>query len=453
MIELKDIKTVYFLGIGGIGMSALARYFSANGKTVSGYDRTSTSLTAALQTEGIVVSFEENVNAIPSDVDLVIYTPAVPRVHPAYDHFRKLGIPMMKRAQVLGLISAAYKTIGIAGTHGKTTIATLTAHLLTNSTLGCQAFLGGISKNYESNLLLSPHSRYLVAEADEFDRSFLQLHPEIEVITSVDADHLDIYGDLKAVKTSFTEFTANLKDNGILVLKEGIELEVASPVNTEIYRYGFDKASDFRAENLKIVEGLYHFDLAHPKGYCNDLVLGLPGRYNVENAVAASAAALLCGITEPELRHGLATFLGVCRRFDYRINRRDIIYIDDYAHHPEEIKACVGSARLQFPGKKLTGIFQPHLYTRTRDFSDEFAESLSLLDEVFILPIYPARELPIVGIDSNLIFRKMKNPCKHLAEKTELPAILAGYEVEVLITMGAGDIDTLVKPIEDFYNK
>jgi len=449
-VDLTKAESVYFLGIGGIGMSALARYFRSLGKKVSGYDRTSTALTTALQLEGITISFNEDINLIPIGVDFVIYTPAVKQDHPAYEYFRNAGIPLFKRAEILGQISESYKTIAIAGTHGKTTTTTLTAHLLTQSKVKCQAFLGGISRNYASNLILDASSEYLVAEADEFDRSFLKLYPHIAVITSVDADHLDIYGDHRSLLESFSSFAGKIVEGGYLIIKNGLDLPLELKSGVKILNYSAGSVCDYYPAGIRLNNGLYTFDLHHPQGVITDLTLGIPGYYNIENAVAASACALLSGISENELHYAMHTFKGVERRFDIRINESGLVYIDDYGHHPEELRACISSARQMFPGRKITGIFQPHLYTRTRDFADDFALQLSKLDEVILLPIYPARELPISGITSEMLLEKITAPDKKLIEKSGLPMLLDPLELEVLITMGAGDIDTLVLPIENY---
>ena len=452
MPEFSNIRTVYFLGIGGIGMSALARYFLSLGKKVCGYDRTPTPLTAALQKEGMLIHFEENTGLIPEDTDLVVYTPAVPVDHSEYRHFTEKNILIVKRAEVLGLIADQYRTVAIAGTHGKTTTSTLCAHLLYNSPVGCQAFLGGISRNYSTNLLLSASSPFMVAEADEFDRSFLHIHPEIAIITSIDADHLDIYHNLSSLIEAFTSFSSNIRPGGTLLLKEGLVLPLKLQKGCRLFRYSANGTADFYASNILLKDGLYHFDFNYPTGAMNDLTLGLPGLYNVENAVAAMSAAFLCGVTESEMHPALASFKGVSRRFDIRINRSGFAYVDDYAHHPEELTASITAARKLFAGRKITGIFQPHLFTRTRDFADEFAKSLDLLDEVILLPVYPARELPIPGVNSEMLLSKISCPAKKLVQKSELPACLDKNKVEVLLTLGAGDIDTLVAPIESYFN-
>lgn len=448
MQTLPNKGTIYFLGIGGIGMSALARYFLSKGWKVSGYDKTRTSLTDTLQQEGMNIHYEEDLSLIPDEVNLVVYTPAVPDSHAEYRYFIQQGTRIVKRAELLGIIASAYKTIAIAGTHGKTTTSTMTAHLMFSSAKACIAFLGGISKNYETNLLLSTTTEYLVAEADEFDRSFLQLHPYIAVITSTDADHLDIYGSHASVLDSFTAFTGNILEGGILLLKAGLDLPLRLKPGCRVYRYGMLGEGDFQAVSPELRDGLYHFGFRYPGGVMEDMVLGLPGLYNVENAVAALAAAWLSGAGEQDLRSSLASFSGVMRRFDIRVKSGKLVYIDDYAHHPAELTASITAARAMFPVRKLTGIFQPHLFTRTRDFADEFARSLELLDEVILLPIYPAREQAIPGVSSQMLLEKIKLEHKQLLTKEEIPSGLALNGMELLMTLGAGDIDTLVTPIE-----
>jgi UDP-N-acetylmuramate--alanine ligase len=450
LLRIKE-HIIYFLGIGGIGMSALARYFIAKGYEVHGYDRTSTSLTTSLENEGMIIHYHEDINLIPAETGLVVYTPAIPAANTELQYLVKSGVRMMKRAEVLGMLSSEYKTIACAGTHGKTTTSCMVSYLMQQSQIGCQAFLGGISRNFGTNLLLSETSAFMIVEADEYDRSFLQLHPYIAIITSIDSDHLDIYDNLAAVHEAFTSFTGNIVPGGSLIIKKGLELPLHIPADGKVYRYAVYEEADFYVSNLRLVNNLYHFDFNYPNGRMNSMVLGIPGLYNVENAIAALAAAILSGATPEEISTGLATFKGVKRRFDIRLNENNMVYIDDYAHHPEEIKACIRSARDMFPGRKLTGIFQPHLFSRTRDFAAEFAESLSLLDEVLLLPIYPAREVPILGIDSEMLLSLMNHTNKHLVQKTDIPAYFTGKHIEALITMGAGDIDTLVEPIETFF--
>jgi UDP-N-acetylmuramate--alanine ligase len=450
-MELRNKEhSIYFLGIGGIGMSALARYFLAKGYEVHGYDRSPTTLTASLEHEGMIIHYHEDQSLIPAETGLVVYTPAIPATNSELQYLQKSGVRMMKRAEVLGMLSSEYQTIACAGTHGKTTTSTLVAYLLQQSHLGCSAFLGGISRNFSSNLLISETSQFMVAEADEYDRSFLHLHPTIAIITSIDSDHLDIYHNLAAVHESFTQFTGKIVPQGSLIIKKGLDLPLLMHEGSHVYRYAVNAKADFYASDPYLENDLYHFDFHYPNGKIENLVLGIPGLYNVENAVAALAAAILAGAAPDELCKGLASFTGVKRRFDIRLNENNKVYIDDYAHHPEELKACIRSARAMFPGRQLTGIFQPHLFTRTRDFAQEFAESLSLLDEVLLLPIYPARELPIAGIDSQMLLSLMKHRNKHLVEKSDFPDYFTGKKVDVLLTMGAGDIDTLVEPLENF---
>jgi len=448
-MNIEQVKEVYFLGIGGIGMSALARFFKSRGCSVFGYDRTSTPLTLELEAEGMNIHYEEDVDLIPDGVDLVVYTPAVPKKHSEYQFFLENGYSILKRSQVLGMISSEYKTIGIAGTHGKTTITTLTAHLLQQTPKGVNAFLGGISKNYQSNLLLSPKSEWIVVEADEFDRSFLHLFPQIAVITSVDADHLDIYKNILSLKESFTQFTGQIKPGGQLIIKKGISLNVIQRPGLKVYTYSIDQEADFTIQNLHINKGLYIFDLKLGDTTLKEVELGYPGLFNVENAIAASAAAWLAGATKEEIRRGLLSFSGVNRRFDIRINREDLIYIDDYAHHPAELKACINSVRHLYPDKKITGVFQPHLFSRTRDFADDFARSLELLDEVILLEIYPAREQPIEGINSQMLLDKINKTAKQVCQNDDLLDTLKALKPELLLTLGAGDIDQFVGPIEE----
>jgi UDP-N-acetylmuramate--alanine ligase len=449
-VNLAKLHKIYFLGIGGIGMSALARYFLLKGAEIHGYDKTPTSLTSRLIAEGMKIHFSEDVGQIPASIDLVIYTPAVPKEHAEYIHFKNLGIQMLKRAEVLGLITLAYQTIAIAGTHGKTTITTMTAHLLTQSKAGCSAFLGGTSKNYNSNLLFNSTSENMVVEADEFDRSFLHLHPQTAIITSMDADHLDIYGSKENLRESFRKFASQVSNDGNLIihhsLQDGFENQ---EIKSKLFTYGIECKADFAARNISLSHGLYTFDLEYPEGYIKNLTLGLQGYYNIENSVAAIAAALLNGISENEIRSSLPIFTGVMRRFDIRINVPGLAYIDDYAHHPAELKACISSARRLFSGRKITGIFQPHLFSRTRDFADQFARSLELLDELILLEIYPARELPIPGITSEWLLEKVNLNLKNLYNSDDLFLHLKHNKPDVLITMGAGDIDLLVKPIEN----
>ena len=441
----------YFLGIGGIWMSAIARYFKFAGYNVSGYDRTPSRLTEQLEQEGIAIHYEDCPDLIPRDIEhtFVIYTPAIPQDLQELVFVKEKGYTICKRARALGEIARDKECLAVAGTHGKTTTSTLLSHILTSSKEGCNAFLGGISKNYHTNLLLSKNN-VLVAEADEFDRSFHQLFPQIAVITSMDADHLDIYGDYQHVVESFNKFASQIESNGALILKKGVELPLDN-VSCKVYRYSFDTPCDFYASDIQLLEGGYFdFTFNYPGGTIEHCSVGIPGWVNVENAIAAGAAALIHGTGQGALKEALKSFIGVERRFDIHINTPKCSYIDDYAHHPAEIAAAIASMRNIFPGRKLCGIFQPHLYTRTRDFADEFAASLSLLDHVIMLPIYPARELPIEGVDSELIFNKITIEDKVLVPKEKLMETIASREIDCLITFGAGDIDRFIKPIEEY---
>jgi UDP-N-acetylmuramate--alanine ligase len=458
-MDFSKINNVYLVGIGGIGMSALARYFKTLGMFVAGYDKTATTLTDQLIAEGIDVHFEDKLSLIPSQIysekenTLIIYTPAVPNYHYEFNYFKEREYMLMKRAEVLGVIFSNRKGIAVAGTHGKTTTSTMLAHLLKQSAVDCSAFLGGISKNYSSNLLLSDKSDIVVAEADEFDRSFLRLYPHLAIVTSVDADHLDIYGTHEEVIKSFNQFTQQISENGYLIYKKGISLSLEGMNDVQVYTYSVGEVADFYPTNIRLFNGLYSFDIQTPMGLINDLTLGVSGKMNLENSIAAIAAALILEVKPAELRASLASFAGVKRRFETHVNNKNFVYIDDYAHHPEELKACVNSAKDVFPGKKITGIFQPHLFTRTRDFADGFAESLSLFDSVILLEIYPARELPIPGITSEIIFDKLTCTNKTLCTKDQLMEVLKKHRPEVLITVGAGDIDKFVPLIKAWGEK
>ncbi len=459
------MKYVYFIGIGGIGMSAIARYYHHAGYKVSGYDKTPSKLTAALESEGIEIHYTDSPELIPSDINetLVIYTPAIPKDFGELVYVMKRGYRTIKRSLALGEIASDQECLAIAGTHGKTSTSTMVAHIYTHSGTGCSAFLGGISKNYHTNLLLSKN-RVIVAEADEFDRSFLQLFPDIALITSTDADHLDIYGDTATIRRAFAEFAGQIKEHGYLVKKKCIELDT-SGVKGAIFDYSFTEEADFCPLNKEIVEGGYFkFDLSYPafrkmngeyveKGILKDCIMGVPGWINAENGVGAAAVALLGGIAPEKVREALGAFQGVERRIDLHLNTPALAYIDDYAHHPKELSSAIGSIRDIFPGRKVCGIFQPHLYTRTRDFADGFAESLSLLDEVILLDIYPARELPIEGVSSEIIFDRITIPQKSLIRKEELMEFLSGKEFDILVTFGAGNIDRFIVPIKEMLEK
>lgn len=446
MIQLQNLSSIYFVGIGGIGMSALARFFHHTGKNVAGYDRTETRLTGELEAEGIAITFADDVDLIPdafrdAERTLVVYTPAVPNDHRQLLWFVQNGFHVAKRSRVLGLISEGYSSICVAGTHGKTTVTTLTAHLLKQSELDCHAFLGGIAKNYQTNYLSSPHSRFVVLEADEFDRSFLTLSPSLAVITATDADHLDIYGDQQTFANAFEEFAAQVKPHGMLVAKKGTHLKLDGFKGQCHFSYSLsDDDCDFYAKDIRLVDGFYHFAIVTPEGVIDNLVLGVPGLLNVENAVAAVSLAVLAGATGDEIRKGLASFLGIRRRFDYWLRNEHLHLIDDYAHHPEEIRATATSVKALYPGKKIVAVFQPHLFSRTYDFYKEFATSLSIFDEVLLMDIYPARELPIKGVTSQMIANLMTCPVK-LCPRNMLAQELMDAHPDVVITMGAGDID------------
>lgn len=455
----EQYRTVYFLGIGGIGMSGLARYFHRNGAAVSGYDRTPTTLTDQLIGEGIPVHFEDRPDLVPEHPDLVIYTPALPKDHEELRFVTEKGYPLKKRSEVLGMITRNTKTIAVAGTHGKTTITSLITHILKTAGVNIVGFLGGISKNYHSNLIISdlPEKNsaslpdYFVVEADEFDRSFLKLYPDTAVITSTDADHLDIYGNLHELHSSFEEFTSHIKDKGRLILKKGLAIIPAGGNRFQVKTYSIKEEADYSVKNVRLEKGRYVFDLVTPQNVIPDLKLGFPGKFNLENAVAASAVALMLGIPAGILARSLESFEGVQRRFDFQVIRDDFVYIDDYAHHPEELKACILAVREMYPGKKITGIFQPHLFSRTRDFADEFAASLELLDELILLDIYPARENPIEGITSEMLLDKVRMKEKMICTKPGLLPFLLSKKPEVLLTLGAGDIDLLAGPIRDLF--
>ena len=433
---------IYFIGIGGIGMSAIARYYNAKGFKVSGYDKTPSPLTEALEGEGIEVHYEDNVAFVPKDVSrtLVVYTPAIPKDMGELVYVQENGYRVIKRSRMLGEISQGQRCMAVAGTHGKTTTSTLISHIFTATGEGCSAFLGGISKNYDSNLLISSND-VMVAEADEFDRSFLQLYPEIAVITSMDADHLDIYGDEAHIREAFKAFASQV--SGTVIAKYGLDIK-PSDTKARIMTYSFGNTeADFHAEALE--DG--HFNLHYPGGIIEDCVVGIPGWVNIENATAAAAIGLTYGLDPQKIKEALATFSGVKRRFDLQVRRPGCVYIDDYAHHPEEISAALSSIRNSYPEMKLTAVFQPHLYTRTRDFAPEFAQALSKADKLILLDIYPAREEPIPGVTSEIIFKDVTCPEKVLLKRAELMDYLRNENIELLVTLGAGDIDRFVGQI------
>ena len=446
-------RNVYFIGIGGIGMSAIARFCKFKGCSVSGYDRTPSELTRRLEAEGIEVHYDDDCSRIPEDREdtLVVYTPAVPDEFGELAYAREKGYKVIKRSRMLGELTRGESCLAVAGTHGKTTTSTMIAHILTEGGSGCSAFLGGISKNYGTNMLVSD-TPVVVAEADEFDRSFLQLHPSTAVITSMDADHLDIYGDLEHVQQAFREFAAQVSET--LILKYGLPI-ASSDVQAKIFTYHFDNPSaDFHSANLRLGDdGHYTYDLVYPGGTLSDIRVGAIGWVNVENSIAAAAVCLCRGMDAQKVRHALSSFEGVRRRLDVHVNRPGLCYIDDYAHHPAELRSAISSVRQVFPGRKITGVFQPHLYTRTRDFASGFAEALSLLDRLILLDIYPAREEPIEGVSSELIFKDVSCPEKLLVHKSGLMDLLSREELDVLITLGAGDIDRFVPEITGMLEK
>ncbi|HOH54823.1 MAG TPA: UDP-N-acetylmuramate--L-alanine ligase [Paludibacteraceae bacterium] len=448
-----DFTKYYFLGIGGMGMSALARYFNSKGFQTAGYDRVQSKVTADLQTEGIQINFDPNVDQIPipfryPENTLVVVTPAIPDDLPQLVYFRENGFTIKKRAEVLGDITRKASTICIAGTHGKTTTSTLTAHLLYQSHISCNAFLGGIANNYNSNLLLSKDSNLFVIEADEYDRSFHQLSPYMAVITSADPDHLDIYQTPEAYRESFEHFTSLISPGGILLMKKGVNIQPRLQKGVKQYSYSMNDGGDFYAENIHLVNHEFHFDFVTPSERISDIRLKIPIRINIENSVAAIALAWLNGVTKEEIRTAMVSYSGIYRRFNLVFRSEQTIFMDDYAHHPKELKASILSIKELFPGKKITGIFQPHLYSRTRDFALDFAEVLSLLDELILLDIYPAREEPIEGVSSEMIFRNVKLENKTLCSRENLLSLLKDRHPEVLVTFGAGDIDKLVPLIK-----
>jgi UDP-N-acetylmuramate--alanine ligase len=445
-MELRNVQRVYLIGIGGIGMSGLARYFCHLGCIVCGYDKTPTDLTDALRHEGIQVVFEDNCELIPKsfrdldDSTLVIYTPAIPKDSAILDFFQKKNFVLWKRSQVLGLISKGKFTIGVAGTHGKTTTSCMVAHILKDSGKDCSAFLGGIASNYDTNVLFG-NNDIVVVEADEYDRSFLTLHPDIAIITSMDADHLDIYGDHAQLTESFKLYASQIKPGGTLIHRQGL------PLNNG-FTYSINDTADAMAQNIRIENGNFYFDFKSAGVSITNIKLGIAGLHNIENSVAAIKAALLVGVSADAIKSALESFRGVKRRFEYIVKNDNHIYIDDYAHHPEELRAAITSVKKLYPNKKLTTIFQPHLFTRTRDFVDGFAEVLDMSDELLLLDIYPARELPIEGVTSAMIMDRMQLANKQIIGKQEAIDKIRSDQPELLLTVGAGDIDTLVQPLK-----
>jgi UDP-N-acetylmuramate--alanine ligase len=459
MIDINKISSVYFLGIGGIGMSALARYFNEKGVKVSGYDKTETALTIKLVAEGIDIHFTDDVNLVDKNAEIVVYTPAVPANHTELNFFKDNNYNLLKRSDVLGLLTEKSFNVCVAGTHGKTTTSAMVAHILNDSGYGCNAFLGGIAANYDTNYLSST-SNVSVAEADEYDRSFLKLSPDVAIITAMDADHLDIYGTEENMQDAFVEFTTKIKENGCLIVKHGLKRMNDFKVR-DICTYSFsDKNANIHIDNLVINNGAYQFDVVNNFWRVNDVILNMGGLHNIENVIAAIGVAKYLKIEDDKIKAAVANFKGVKRRFEYIIppatpsprsgegRGEGVVFIDDYAHHPEELRALIEGAKNLFPSKKCTVIFQPHLFSRTKDLADGFAEVLSMADETILLPIYPARELPMEGVTSELILNKMTNNHKSIKEKEEILSWLGNNKQELLITAGAGDIDTLVEPIK-----
>lgn len=454
---MNNINSVYFIGIGGIGMSNLARYFLSKGKMVAGYDRTETSLTKELVKEGANIHYIDSKDLIPIAFTdkahtLVVYTPAIPSDSVELNYFKQNGFDLHKRAEVLGLITKQSKALCCAGTHGKTTTSSMLAHILRQSHLDCNAFLGGILRNYDNNLLLSDKSEYTVVEADEYDRSFHWLHPYMALITSVDPDHLDIYLTEQAYLESFEKFTSLIQSGGALVIKHNIKLQPRLKEDVRLYTYSEEKG-DFHAQNIRIGNGEIYFDFVTPKETITNIKLGVPVKINIENSVGAMALAWLNGATPDELRKGISTFQGAKRRFEFILKTDKIVMIDDYAHHPQELAASITSVKALYPDRKVTGVFQPHLYSRTKDFAPDFARSLSLLDELILLDIYPAREKPIEGVTSEIIFNKVTCPKTMCSKEQLLDLIASKNDIEVLLTVGAGDIDQLLIPIKEILER
>jgi UDP-N-acetylmuramate--alanine ligase len=451
-MKLTEKNIIYFIGIGGIGMSALARHFKAQGKTVSGYDKTETKLTKQLVEEGIHVHYDDTIEALPAEVKanqsdvLVVYTPAIPETHIGKNYLLEQGVTLYKRSEVLGELTKLLYNVSVSGTHGKTTISSMVAHIFKVADLSFSAFLGGVSKNLNSNYLGNKDAEICVVEADEYDRSFLRLYPDIMVCSSVDPDHLDIYGTGEKVVESFQLFAKNIKKNGQLL----VNYKVANTFEEPYLTYSLDNPeADYYAQNIRVEDGFYCFDIVAKGKVIEGASLGLPGLHNVENCIAASAVAFEMNVTPTVILKALKEYKGVDRRFEVVLRKDNLVYVDDYAHHPEELNRCITSMRHFFPGKKITGVFQPHLFSRTRDFADGFARSLELLDEVILLEIYPARELPMPGINSQFLLDKIQSPNKHLLSKEELKNRIKNSSLEVLLTVGAGDIGAMVNDIKN----
>lgn len=458
-MNISSVHSVYLIGIGGIGMSALARWFKQNNYTVGGYDKTYSDLTTALETEGIWIHYEDNVEEIPEiftnkESALIIYTPAIPVDHLELNYFKNEGYQIYKRSQVLGFLTKEIKSIGIAGTHGKTTTSSMVAHIIHQSGEPCSAFLGGITQNYGTNILIGDHTGnkgWVVAEADEYDRSFLQLSPDIAVINNMDPDHLDIYSDEQSFYDSFNEYISKVKPDGIVILREDVNVTIPAQIK-EAVSFGESEKADYRIIDVVTEDGEVTFSLVHNQIRWNNIHIGVPGMHNVMNATAALLSAYYAGIRIDDIRNALKSFGGVKRRFEYIFKGREAVYIDDYAHHPTELEALLKAVRSVFPDKKITIVFQPHLFSRTRDFMTEFAKSLSLSDELLLLDIYPARELPIPGITSSVLLEQVSIENKKLVTKESLLTIIEQSDIEILVTAGAGDIDRFIQPIKELCN-
>ncbi|WP_298710264.1 UDP-N-acetylmuramate--L-alanine ligase [Chitinophaga sp.] len=451
-MDLNKLHRIYFVGIGGIGMSAIARYFNEKGVTVSGYDRTSTQLTQQLEAEGIRIHYTDDVSLIDREAQLVVYTPAIPATMTELVYFRENGYEVVKRSDVLQEITRSLFAITVAGTHGKTTVSTMIAHLLRDSGYGCNAFLGGVSANYGKNFW-SSEKQVAVIEADEYDRSFLKLSPDIAVLTAMDPDHLDIYGTAEEVEKAFIQYTANIKPNGTLLVKHGLHRGAELKGDNRLDYSLQNDAADIYATNIRLDDGGYEFDVVQQDWMIDNVQLRIGGMHNVENIVAAIAVAHILGISNDKIRSAVASFKGIRRRFEYLVKHDRHVYIDDYAHHPEELRALITSAKTLFRGKKCTVIFQPHLFSRTRDFADGFGETLSMADEVILLPIYPARELPIEGVTTQMIADRIKGPDVRIMDRDAVPAWIEAHPAELLITAGAGDIDLLREPLKNIISK
>ena len=452
MNPLTNIKRIYFIGIGGIGMSALARYFNTQGVAVAGYDKTPTGLTADLEKEGVAIHFEDDIHKIDKEATVIVYTPAIPVEHTELNYYRDNGYLVVKRSDVLNWITENAFTIAIAGTHGKTTTTSMTAHILRHSGFGCNAFLGGIASNYNTNFW-SHEKNVVVVEADEYDRSFLKLAPNIAVVTAVDPDHLDIYGTAEEVLKAFGQFTDKIKVGGTLIQKMGTEFSVDNS-NKNVFSYGYNKdEASYHTQNLIVVDGSYQFDITHPGGMMKDVVLNMGGLHNVENATAAIAIGITLGIEEQKIKDAVASFNGVKRRFEYKVKTENKVLIDDYAHHPEELTALISGVRSLYPNEKMVLIFQPHLYSRTQDQAAGFMEVLDKADEVILLPIYPARELPIEGVTSDMLLNGMKLAHKKVMSKEALLEWAKTTSNKLIVMAGAGDIDVCINQVQELYTK